>query len=315
MDNGPVPGRVRRASGHQLKPATRTRRRAAAAGMLSALLLLSGPGGASAGDAGIGTLIGPARVVDGDTLYVQGEKVRLYAVDAPEKAQSCKNAQGADYSCGVNSLQALTARVGTSQVRCTVKSKDQYGRNVAACSILSPGGAEDMGEWLVSNGYAVAYRSISKEYVPAEEKARAAKLGIWSGSFEMPAKWRYLQRQGSMDSGDYVIAPAPAPKQQPAPATPAGSSLVAPGRSYADAVAGGAAAAAATKGVAAAPAKPAAAPSGCVIKGNINSKGEKIYHTPESGAYERTIVEPEKGERYFCTAAEAEAAGFRAAIK
>jgi hypothetical protein len=90
-----------------------------------------------------------------------------------------------------------------------------------------------------------------------------------------------------MDSGDYVIAPAPAPKQQPAPATPAGSSLVAPGRSYADAVAGGAAAAAATKGVAAAPAKPAAAPSGCVIKGNINSKGEKIYHTPESGAYER----------------------------
>jgi hypothetical protein len=70
MDNGPVPGRVRRASGHQLKPATRTRRRAAAAGMLSALLLLSGPGGASAGDAGIGTLIGPARVVDGGSALV-----------------------------------------------------------------------------------------------------------------------------------------------------------------------------------------------------------------------------------------------------
>jgi endonuclease YncB( thermonuclease family) len=103
---------------------------------------------------------------------------------APLRMLTC-GPQGADYSCGVNSLQALTARVGTSQVRCTVKSKDQYGRNVAACSILSPGGAEDMGEWLVSNGYAVAYRSISKEYVPAEEKARAAKLGIWSGSFEM----------------------------------------------------------------------------------------------------------------------------------
>ncbi|MFE0560582.1 thermonuclease family protein [Paenibacillus sp. NPDC058910] len=46
---------------------------------------------------------------------------------------------------------------------------------------------------------------------------------------------------------------------------------------------------------------------GCDIKGNINSKGEKIYHTPESPYYERT-----KQEQWFCSEAEAVQAGFRA---
>lgn len=61
-------------------------------------------------------------------------------------------------ACAQVSLQALRDRVGSNPVRCEVKTKDQYGRNVAACSILTPRGGEDMGTFLVSNGYAVAYR-------------------------------------------------------------------------------------------------------------------------------------------------------------
>ncbi len=52
-------------------------------------------------------------------------------------------------------------------------------------------------------------------------------------------------------------------------------------------------------------------PAGCVIKGNINSKGEKIYHVPGGKYYEQTVIEPEKGERWFCSEAEAMAAGWR----
>ena len=50
----------------------------------------------------------------------------------------------------------------------------------------------------------------------------------------------------------------------------------------------------------------------CLIKGNVNSEGERIYHTLESRYYEATEVRPEEGDQWFCTEAEAQAAGFRA---
>jgi endonuclease YncB( thermonuclease family) len=52
---------------------------------------------------------------------------------------------------------------------------------------------------------------------------------------------------------------------------------------------------------------------GCPIKGNINREGEKIYHTPWSPWYERTVIDESKGQRWFCDEAEAEAAGWRPA--
>ena len=58
----------------------------------------------------------------------------------------------------------------------------------------------------------------------------------------------------------------------------------------------------------------AAAPKpGCPIKGNINSSGEKIYHTPWSPWYARTSINPARGERWFCDEADAVAAGWRPA--
>ncbi len=50
----------------------------------------------------------------------------------------------------------------------------------------------------------------------------------------------------------------------------------------------------------------------CRIKGNISSKGEKIYHVPGSRSYNRTVITPSKGERWFCTESEARNAGWRA---
>lgn len=52
---------------------------------------------------------------------------------------------------------------------------------------------------------------------------------------------------------------------------------------------------------------------GCAIKGNINAKGEKIYHLPGCGSYEKTAIDAARGERWFCTEAEALAAGWRKA--
>ena len=49
----------------------------------------------------------------------------------------------------------------------------------------------------------------------------------------------------------------------------------------------------------------------CAIKGNVNSSGEKIYHVPGGSFYNRTDIKPEEGDRWFCTEAEAQNAGFR----
>lgn len=54
------------------------------------------------------------------------------------------------------------------------------------------------------------------------------------------------------------------------------------------------------------------AANGCQIKGNINSKGDRIYHVPGSRSYGATRINESKGERWFCSAAEAKAAGWRA---
>lgn len=53
----------------------------------------------------------------------------------------------------------------------------------------------------------------------------------------------------------------------------------------------------------------------CVIKGNINSKGDKIYHRPGQRHYEQVTIHEHRGQRWFCSEAEAEAAGWRASLR
>lgn len=53
-------------------------------------------------------------------------------------------------------------------------------------------------------------------------------------------------------------------------------------------------------------------PNGCGIKGNINARGDKIYHLPGSALYDKTSIDAGAGERWFCTEAQARAAGWRA---
>ena len=49
----------------------------------------------------------------------------------------------------------------------------------------------------------------------------------------------------------------------------------------------------------------------CLIKGNVSSSGERIFHVPGAQHYEETKISEQKGERWFCTETEAVAAGWR----
>lgn len=136
------------------------------------------------------TISGRASVIDGDTIEIQGQRIRLYGIDAPESRQTCRDENGRDYRCGQQATRALSNKIGGQTVSCDQRDIDRYGRIVAVCQV----GGEDLNGWLVSEGLAVAYTRYSVKYVPAEIGARFAGRGIWAGDFMEPETWRRQNR-------------------------------------------------------------------------------------------------------------------------
>ena len=132
-------------------------------------------------------IIGVASVIDGDTIEIHGQRIRLFGIDAPESSQLCTRPNGERWRCGQQASLALADRIGRATVRCEQRDIDRYRRVVAVCFK----GTEDLDRWMVLNGWAVAFRRYSLDYVEAEEAARRSRINIWSGSFEMPWDWRY----------------------------------------------------------------------------------------------------------------------------
>ena len=131
------------------------------------------------------TLSGKARVVDGDTLVVAGDRVRFDAIDAPETRQTCSR-NGRRWACGTAATEAMRKLVGRNPVRCEVSRRDRYGRTIAVCFAAG----RDLQQQLVRQGLALAYRRYSTRYVADEDAARAEGLGLWSRSFVEPWRWR-----------------------------------------------------------------------------------------------------------------------------
>ena len=131
------------------------------------------------------------RVVDGDTIDLNGEKIRFSGIDAPEsnyrgKEQTCLINE-AIIHCGKLSKEFLIKKIGTNKVTCKrEKEPDQYKRILAECFV----NGESLSSFLVRSGYAFAYRKYSKKFVEDEEFARANKLGLWSMRFQYPWDFR-----------------------------------------------------------------------------------------------------------------------------
>jgi endonuclease YncB( thermonuclease family) len=144
------------------------------------LLLAASPQLAGAPD-----LVGQATVIDGDTIEIHGQRIRLHAIDAPEAGQSCE-ADGADYPCGRLAAFALADRVGRQAVSCREVDTDRYQRIVAVCEASG----EDLGAFMVRSGWAMAERWYGLDYVSDEDIARERDVGIWRGAFIEPWVWR-----------------------------------------------------------------------------------------------------------------------------
>ncbi|HXD47116.1 MAG TPA: thermonuclease family protein [Pseudolabrys sp.] len=131
------------------------------------------------------------RAIDGDTLRAGAERIRLVGIDAPEKAQSCRDARGEAYACGLAAGERLAALVAQGPVACASHGRDRYGRTLATCSA---GGVADIGRVMVREGYAVSFMDRDGRYLADESAARDQGLGLWRGAFERPADWRKRHR-------------------------------------------------------------------------------------------------------------------------
>ncbi len=135
-------------------------------------------------------ITGQASVIDGDTIEVAGQRIRLHGIDAPESRQLCRR-DGKHWRCGRNAASALAEMIGRRPVNCEEPGRDRYKRIVAKCAVEGV----DLGEWMVSQGWAVAYYLYSYEYSRAEQTAKSARRGIWAGEFDNPWEWRKQQRK------------------------------------------------------------------------------------------------------------------------
>jgi endonuclease YncB( thermonuclease family) len=195
---------------------------------------------------------GQARVIDGDTIEMEGAVIRLFGIDAAETGQRCVTSKRKFVRPG----DAASDRVGAlvkEGVTCKGDEFDAYGRLIGICTTLS---GANINRTLVEEGLAWAFVKYSDAYINEERQARHARRGVWQLACEEP--WVFREKR-------WKVA-----EQK--------------------------------------------APNGCPIKGNISTNGH-IYHTPWSRHYAGTKIDVAKGERWFCSEADALKAGFRAPIR
>lgn len=135
-------------------------------------------------------------------------------------------------------------------------------------------GQDDLNRWLVSQGLALAYVQYSDRYQAVEEAAKRDRKGLWAGAFVAPWDWRHRTPQTALLGATAYKANRAALSEINVQDPPV---------------------------------------QNCLIKGNVNRSGDRIYFLPGNSAYGKVKMDKGLGERWFCTEQEAEAAGWRKA--
>lgn len=227
-------------------------------------------------------------VIDGDTLEAtvsgRAARLRLYGIDAPELAQDHGESARAELR---QMIEGKELRIGAIDV-------DQYGRLIALVEVNGQNGNAAM----LASGYVWAYRAYldpadAERFCDREAAARDARRGLWRDEprfWEAPWDFRERQREPArarVERGKESAASCRAASRTQAEVDERRARIEAWFAQLPE--------------------------PGCVIKGNINTSGARIYHLPGTSAYQTTRIDPARGERWFCDEREARQAGFRPA--
>lgn len=184
-------------------------------------------------------------VIDGDTLQVGNRIFHLAGIDAPELGQRCK-VENKGWRCGLEAALALRKLIAFGKVACTTNEEGVIV--TGACTAAG----KDLGEVLLSQGYALALSEAFPTYKGAEMAAQEAKLGLWRGDFVRPEDWR----SGARLPGETTDT------------------------------------------------------TFCVVKAKVTEEQQKIFYIPSDENYAAITIDPERGERIFCSDDEAILAGW-----
>ena len=127
------------------------------------------------------------KIIDGDTIILNGEKIRFSGIDTPELKQTCMLGDQ-EVGCGMSAKILLVKKIGNATVKCIGEGKDTYKRTLAECFV----NGESLSKFLVRSGYAFAYRKYSIKFIKDEEFAKANKLGMWAMTFQYPWDFRKI---------------------------------------------------------------------------------------------------------------------------
>ncbi len=140
---------------------------------------------------------GKAIIIDGDTIKINGKKIRFGGIDAPESyymgtKQTCTQ-DNKEVFCGKISKDKLIEKIGNNYVNCKIeKNKDKYKRSVGECFIKE----ESLSVFMVRNGYAFDWPYYSRgKFSNDQEYAKMNKLGLWNMKFEYPWIWKKKVRE------------------------------------------------------------------------------------------------------------------------
>lgn len=151
-------------------------------------------------------LVGQASVIDGDTIEIHGQRIRLFGIDAPESDQLCRGDDSLQYHCGAKAANELDAFIAGRSVSCTDIDERTYRRVVAVCTV----DGVDLADRLVRQGLALDWPKYSKgDYAVAQTEAKHAGRGVWAGSYVVPWVYRACKRSGGRPSNCSDDAGAP----------------------------------------------------------------------------------------------------------
>ena len=135
-------------------------------------------------------ILGKAIIIDGDTIHIGENKIRLQGIDAPEYRQTC-TIDKEIWNCGIESTMALKNLILDKEVYCEIIDKDKYKRFVGICYLNN----QNINKYMVRNGWAIAYRYYSLDFVEDEKLAKKDKIGLWQGKFQEPYLYRKSKKK------------------------------------------------------------------------------------------------------------------------